>query len=462
MSAKSVAAWLALLILTLICVLITAAFHPGHFNADAFNQLTQARIGIYNDWHPPVYAYFWRFAERLFPNSGILILLQIPIIFFAVFICFRKWFSVVAASVGTILVISSPWVLGYAGSLVKDVPYGTFALLFVGIALHAASIAKTKCRLACLCVVLGVLAALVVLVRYNGIVMAPFLLCFAATQIFALQKGGASEGHTRRWQAIGYSLLMTIVATCGVIGFLAYECRILRPVRCYPIQQVLYYDVTGISIEKGDVLLSESLFPHQDLAIMKTIFWPGGAMNLIQEFTNNPEAYPMIFDDASIKQLRSDWLRAVIRNPLAYLKVRWQCYLACMQSRYAYHPGVDQNDMGVQITNPALHNLLLKYLSWADTTVLYSLWLWKSVCIVLFVGLLAYYLKSGGAHYYLIPLIPLANHFSLFLSTPASDYRLSWITPLFATTGAVISIMLVGRYFWMHKQSAVRTGAKQV
>ncbi|NBY19037.1 hypothetical protein EBQ74_02025 [bacterium] len=35
-------------------------FYPGSMSPDSYDQLRQALTNHYNDWHPPVMAWFWR------------------------------------------------------------------------------------------------------------------------------------------------------------------------------------------------------------------------------------------------------------------------------------------------------------------------------------------------------------------------------------------------------------------
>lgn len=43
---------------------------PGIMTRDSFRQFTEARSGLYTDWHPPIMAWLWSWTLPLFPSSG--------------------------------------------------------------------------------------------------------------------------------------------------------------------------------------------------------------------------------------------------------------------------------------------------------------------------------------------------------------------------------------------------------
>lgn len=457
---KSIAVVIPVLVLVFFCTVLVAAFHPGHYNADAFNQLTQIRSGIYHDWHPTIYVQFWILAEWLFPNVGILVLIQIPVVVISIFICFKKWFGLTASCLGTIFVISSPWVLGYAGSLVKDVPYAAACLLLVGVGLHLHKWGKSRTQLIFIGIGAAVLAAFITISRYNAVVVVPFGLAFFSIQTArSLNLNFGTKKFAALYPLLAFSALF-LFTLLFVIGYVVFENKAIKPVRYHPVQQVLYYDITALSLAKEEVLLPASYFPEQNIEIMRSLFYPGFALTLITEFTGKPEAYPLLTDKTKVDELKRIWLESVLENPRMYLESRWECYKAVMTSHFAYHPGIDKNNIGMKISNPRLNSELLSYLSIFKDTMLYSIWTYTWICGAGLILLLGYYFRTG-AHYFWIPLIPLANQGSLFLSAPAAEYRLSWITPLFATTGLIIAIMLIGQRTWLRIRASAETNTSR-
>lgn len=457
---KSLAAILSLLVLTFFCALLTAAFHPGHINADAVHQIAQGRSGYINDWHPPLFAYMWGILEKVSPVVKLPILLQMILTSCAVYICFRHWFSNVISALGTIIVLSLPWVLGYTGSLVKDVPYAAACLLLVGIGLHLHKWGKSRTKLIFIGIVAALLAAFIIISRYNAIVVVPFGLAFFSIQTArSLNLNFGTKKFAVLCPLMAFSALF-LFTLLFVIGYIVFENKVIKPVRYHPVQQVLYYDITALSLAKEEVLLPSDYFTEQNIATMRSLFYPGFALTLITEFTGKPEAYPLLTDKTKVAELKRIWLESVLENPRMYLESRWECYKVVMTSHHAYHPGIDENNIGMKISNPRLNNVLQSYLKIFKDTILYNIWTYTWICGAGLIFLLGYYFKTG-IHYFWIPLVPLANQGSLFLSAPAADYRLSWITPLFATTGLIIAIMLIGQRTWLRIRSSAETNTSR-
>lgn len=64
----------AILALGLSCFLLVA--YPGFTSPDSISQLTEARRGVYSDWHPPFMAFVWRYLDMLWSGTFLMLVLQ--------------------------------------------------------------------------------------------------------------------------------------------------------------------------------------------------------------------------------------------------------------------------------------------------------------------------------------------------------------------------------------------------
>src|SRR5579859_308354 len=111
------------------------ALFPGFINGDAQWQLDQARIGVYNNEHPPIMAFVWRQLDFVLPGAGGLFVFHAVLFWFgfALFIDAlfadrkRAWFACLLGAAFIPLLASF-------GILVKDGGFA-YALVLAGGAL---------------------------------------------------------------------------------------------------------------------------------------------------------------------------------------------------------------------------------------------------------------------------------------------------------------------------------------
>lgn len=144
---------------------------PGQFSPDAVSQLSQGRSGLFNTWHPPVMAWILGIMDRLTPEAGGFILLQVTLCFgglYALAALPRRpapWVIPLAA-----LMLASPLLLIYQGEVWKDVLFADSALAgFAFLAWAGRCWDDPLRRYGLIIMALGLLS-LAGLVRQNGVI----------------------------------------------------------------------------------------------------------------------------------------------------------------------------------------------------------------------------------------------------------------------------------------------------
>ena len=130
-SEKSISSAIYTGLVAVFVFLVGWAFAPGHTNADTIDMFTQARTGVFHDWHSPIVsatwfllgAQPWVLALTLFVTLGCFA-------FFAYKLFRQAGFPHSTACIFTILTCYTPPVLGYLGCVCKDT---WIAVLFLGI-----------------------------------------------------------------------------------------------------------------------------------------------------------------------------------------------------------------------------------------------------------------------------------------------------------------------------------------
>ena len=140
---------------------------PGHLNYDGSLQLMQARANVYEDWHPPVMARYWRVLDQLIAGPVLMLLLQTTLFLWGVYGLLRLRFSARTSAQIAALLLLFPPVLATMAGVWKDTQMAGF--IFTGIYLML----DKSWRRRAIGLVLLVLAAAV---RDNGVTALPGLL----------------------------------------------------------------------------------------------------------------------------------------------------------------------------------------------------------------------------------------------------------------------------------------------
>jgi hypothetical protein len=118
-----------------LLALLGAAFHfviffPGSMSVDSWNQIMQARSGVYADWHPPMMAFLWRLIETFWPGPTGMLVLHLTLFWYALFrfsVHLKSKYMFVRLAVLAIGLL--PMVTGIIGAIWKDIGVGACGLL---------------------------------------------------------------------------------------------------------------------------------------------------------------------------------------------------------------------------------------------------------------------------------------------------------------------------------------------
>jgi hypothetical protein len=111
--------------------------YPGFMSPDSFDQLIEARNGVYSDWHPPFIALIWHFTDRIIEGSFGMLLLLTGLIWMGSFLVTLYWFNkeqFTLLSLSPALIIFFPPVFSISGVIWKDIFMWAFLMLAIGTA----------------------------------------------------------------------------------------------------------------------------------------------------------------------------------------------------------------------------------------------------------------------------------------------------------------------------------------
>ena len=115
-------------VLLVAALAVSLSVWPGHMDADALNQIEQARSGQFVDWWAPVLDWMWRLLFLLHLSPGFVLLTSTTIFILSVFEILRCVLNRWAAVGATLLITAFPPVLGFLCSLQRDTWFGALNL----------------------------------------------------------------------------------------------------------------------------------------------------------------------------------------------------------------------------------------------------------------------------------------------------------------------------------------------
>jgi hypothetical protein len=161
-------AWLGVIVLIGYGASVWANF-PGHFSPDSLWQLTQGRLGVYNEWHPPAMAWLLGLADRITPGAPLLIVFDGALFFggLLAFATLEERPRLIALPT-LALVVASPLVLIYQGMVWKDVLFADASVAAFAALAWAARLWTVRAHRSALLFVAFALFALAGVARQSG------------------------------------------------------------------------------------------------------------------------------------------------------------------------------------------------------------------------------------------------------------------------------------------------------
>ena len=94
--------------------------YPGYMSTDSVDQIQQARGEPFDDWHPPMMAFLWRYLDRIIAGPILMVVLQGAAFLFGLDAILRRLMSPRAAAVAASAIFLSPPVLVVMAVVWKD------------------------------------------------------------------------------------------------------------------------------------------------------------------------------------------------------------------------------------------------------------------------------------------------------------------------------------------------------
>jgi len=377
-------------------------------------------MGFFNNEHPPLMAFAWRYLEKLLPGGAGLFLFH-GLLFW---IGFALFVSRVASSRGQALIACVgvscflPLLLSF-GMLVKD---GGFAY---ALALSSAALLRAERSRSIAWIVVSMCALLYAVgLRHNGL---------GAALPLALWAGIIAAP---RWQAMCARIGQAKTATAlGLIAFLYVGVganlanRLLTSQEAYPAQMMLTWDITGVSVLSGRNYLPEFMtWDRRELTLdeLARVYSPESNYFILWGPRTQPRP-GWVYDDEGYAELRAAWIRAVREHPIAYLSHRMSAFIRFLgfriRARAYWYPPSREIAAG-RAWNSAIQSRLIGFAESHPQLIFFKAWFY--VAIVALCVAVGARRRFASVAFWAIGASGILYECSYLFVSTAGDFRYSW------------------------------------
>lgn len=437
----------AVAVLVGIATLHTIVVWPGRMSNDTLTQISLVRSGQYTDWHAALLLILWRPFWLLGVGPGLVTWASTVAFVAGLYLIVRSAWSRSASIAATVLLCAYPPVLGHIGYLGRDQWFMALFLLSVGALLRLARAPSARWRLVWM--VLGfVWVWLMVASRQNALPVAGILFAGAAATAGPWRRLGRFDRTTGGRGRTVLARVVRVAAAFTVFVVLVLSQAAMKAAfhvdSSHPEQATYLYDLAALSVREHQVLFSPGIYPAQDLATLEANFSPT-VVNTLLFGPAPPLPFPVPAGQEAA--LRDDWLSAVLDHPRGYMAIRlelWKTQVAWTgKTEWIYHPFVDPNPWGYEVSNPSLDEPLQDYLqSTADQYLrggpLYEVWVYLAFT-VLGLG----YLRHGDPARQVLGwccFASLVYQATIFVGAMGVGYRLTYPSVVVVLAVAVVGL----------------------
>lgn len=402
----------------IVCVTL---FWPGLLRPDSITQMQQGIGGNFNDFHPPMLGVIFGLFDKIYSGPGPVLLLDLALYWSAVAIfvntekCKAKWYFLIAIF---------PPIIAYQMLVIKDISFVN-SYIFSCAWLHFYNFRQIKPSRSSLLTWLSIIFYGTTC-AYQAIIALPWL-CFWLGKIYW-------PNNTRKWIYFSGVIFIAIIGTVTVFNK-------QMSITSNRGQHLKLYDISGISIHIKKPIFPDYLTknPKFDFERIKSLYNTARVDDLTF-CADTP--LPSTNNKIELKELRSAWISAIVRHPIAYIKHRI---------------GIFERQLTVSLLKTSEEikgetpSVILKLIKWIDGTWLFTIAKWLMACIfyVILQIVFAYKgLKNFNKHPKYIELFfqnmsGLNLVTSLFFVANASEARYAYLTiitccfslPLFISAG---------------------------
>ncbi len=424
-------------------------FYPGSMSVDSWQQFNQAVSRSYDDVHPPIMAWVWRYLLWIKKGPEPMLSLNVGMFWTGLFLI---WYQLIKQKCHSYLLIPllgfMPPVLGMIGVIWKDISLGSSLVLVVSLLGYQSKFMNIRK------ILIVILLFYATAVRHNAVAMTlPFFLISCL-----VLKGQLYKGLTQEFFKSVFCGVKLLVG-CLVVGF-GLTRVILKPQKSdiYP-SFIFFHDLSYIGAKLDLELVPESFWTsyYSKEQVGKAL----KDLRASDGFIYSKEApFKIIHDPLEIENIKRVWMKNIIDHFSIYLELRTQLFnslnsIGFDQCRVCHFYIPNEFGGGIDKMAPWRSYLERNLSQIAAKTLFYSGWFYLLLGIM---GLVATYLIQG--EWFIISFCILISsifyNLSFFMTTVTCDFRYLWPS----TVLTLLGVMLILADF--EKSRVVKTVLKKI
>jgi hypothetical protein len=292
--------------IALVIVVVVGAFNPGCLAEDTFDQWSQAGVGMYHDWHPATLSILWSWIRRVYDGFQAPLVFQIALFSAGVLLTVRVCQRHLVRISLLFAVAVTPPVFTYLGIISKDSALACFMVLAVGLYYYVRERRSTAAFWAALLV-----SYLAYSVRHNGI--------FAVFPFLALL--------FTEWYRPSRAVILLVLVTLSFPGLERATRAAFRVRHEHPEQALFVYDLSALSLNAGEILVpADFRTPYTSLTRIRQLLSVYNGSDLF--FSTGNACKMFITDPAVNRHLMGEWIKAIVKHPIAYIGWRSEVFQA--------------------------------------------------------------------------------------------------------------------------------------
>lgn len=315
--------WVIILIPILLFLWAT---YPGVYVIDSMLQLKQTMAQSYGDWHPPLMSWIWGMLITSLKLPEGLFWLHTIFVFFSLLV----WSYIILKLTRTpawvvfLIALLSPVVLLFSGVVIKDTGTAFGFLAACGLAILPRLCSVNKAAAYSFSIIFLFYAASV---RQNALP--------AVLPILFLIFHDLIDG---RFKKAKVTSIVCIVAFAFLIlgNLIKYE--FMKSRREFIQQTLMLHDISFISIMSGHPAAIPLEFQTERFSTtaLKDSWIPGTSATLFLAYDNPEHPLQLSQSPSANKELKSNWLNAIISNPGLYLQHKMLVFRSFLQLKGGY------------------------------------------------------------------------------------------------------------------------------
>jgi hypothetical protein len=311
------AAWMEAVTVGAVTAIVAGPVAPGIYTIDSQAMLSSALDNRISNWYAPFHTWSLGAISRVgLPHDTILVI-AVATLTVALLAFYRVALGRIPACVAAAATVLWPPVYGMVGWVGRDVWFTAEAVATLACLGWAWRVQAHSALLHTVALGLSIAA---IDARQNGVFLVGIVAASATARTYRI------TGHLRRPLVLVGVAAATSVANFVVVG---QAQGLVVTMHLFPEKPLLYYDLAGISLDAGEVLIPASIFPSQDLDELSA--WWSATRLVPVEFDPNDAPQGIRLDyyvDRNTDELHAAHTQAIRRHPAAYLRVRTHHYLA--------------------------------------------------------------------------------------------------------------------------------------